>query len=265
VVYQSPLALSSMLHENRQRAESFGADAERYDRVRPSYPQALVDELLSDGAPIHVLDVGCGTGIASRLFQARGCAVLGVEPDRRMARLARDRGVTVEVASFEGWDACERRFDLLICGQAWHWIDPDLGALKAADVLGPGGRVGLFWNFGRLPPDVRSALAATYGRLEPELERYSVLLGNADGRLEVAREALGGTGRFTPPALLTWEWTRRYTTGQWLESLLTHSDHQTLLTPRRDALLSAVGNVIDQLGGAFEITYETHLVTARAR
>ena len=253
-----------MLHENRQRAESFGADAERYDRARPSYPEALVDELLSDGA-VRVLDVGCGTGIAGRLFQARGCEVLGIEPDQRMAQLARRRGLTVEVAPFEGWHPRERRFDLLACGQAWHWIDPARGAVKAADVLDPGGRVGLFWNFGRLPPEVRSALAATYGRLEPELERYSVLLGNSDGRLEVAREALLGTARFTPPALLTWEWTRRYTTEQWLESLLTHSDHQGLPATRRDALLSAVGAAVEQLGGAFEITYETHLVTARAR
>jgi SAM-dependent methyltransferase len=252
-----------MLHENRQRAESFGADAERYDRARPSYPKALVDELLSDDA-MRVLDVGCGTGIAGRLFQARGCEVLGIEPDERMAQLAERRGLTVEVAPFEGWDSRERRFDLLTCGQAWHWIDPGLGALKAADVLSPRGRVGLFWNFGRFPSEVRSALAATYGRLERELERYSVLLGNADRRLEVAREALLGTGRFTPPTLLTWEWTRRYTTEQWLESLLTHSDHQTLPTPRRDALLGAVGAAIDELGGAFEITYETHLVTARA-
>jgi len=253
-----------MLHENRQRAESFGADAERYDRARPSYPEALVDELLSEGAA-GVLDVGCGTGIVSRLFQGRGCQVLGIEPDQRMARLARRRGVTVEVASFERWDARERRFDLLTCGQAWHWVDPDVGAVKAADVLHPGGRLGLFWNFGRFPPDVWEALAVTYGRLEPELERYSVLLGNADGRLDATSEVLGRTGRFAPPELRTWIWTRRYTADQWLESLLTHSDHQTLPAPRRDALIGAVGEAIDWLGGAFEMTYETHLVTTRAR
>jgi SAM-dependent methyltransferase len=253
-----------MLYENRQRAESFGADADRYDRARPSYPKALVDELLSDGAAC-VLDVGCGTGIASRLFQARGCHALGIEPDRRMARLARRRGVTVELATFESWDARERRFDLLTCGQAWHWVNPDVGASKAADVLNPGGRVGLFWNFGRFPPDVHEALAVTYGRLEPELERYSVLLGNADRRLDATSEAMVRTGRFESPDLFKWSWTRRYTAEQWLESLLTHSDHQTLPAPRRDALIGAVGAAIDRLGGAFEMTYESHLVTARTR
>lgn len=251
-----------MLHTNRNRAESFGADAERYDRARPSYPSALVDELLSGGA-VRVLDVGCGTGIASRLFMARGCQVVGIEPDQRMARLARGRGVTVELATFEAWDAHGRRFELLTCGQAWHWVDPQIGARKAADVLDHGGRLGLFWNFGRFPADVQEALAVTYGRFEPELERYSVLLGNTDGRLDATSAAIDRTGRFEPAELLRWSWTRRYSVEQWLESLLTHSDHQALPAARRDVLIAAVSDVINRLGGAFEMTYETHLVTAR--
>jgi SAM-dependent methyltransferase len=253
-----------MLHRDRQRAESFGADAERYDRARPSYPEALVEKLLNSSVT-SVLDVGCGTGIAGLLFQARGCQVLGIEPDERMARLARQRGLTVEVVSFEGWQARERRFDLLVCGQAWHWIDPQVGVTKLVTVLRPGGRLGLFWNFGCFSSDVRDALGAIYRRLEPQLERYSILLGNADSRTEATSAALERTGRFTAPELDTWSFTRPYTTAQWLENLLTHSDHQTLPAARRDALLGAVGQVIDQLGGELTMTYETHLVTSRLR
>ena len=58
-------------HEDRERAESFGAVAELYDRARPSYPEALIDALLAGGAE-RVLDVGCGTGIAGALLAARG-------------------------------------------------------------------------------------------------------------------------------------------------------------------------------------------------
>ena len=94
----------SEAHQHRQVAESFGSDAERYDRTRPSYPGALVERIVASSPGREVLDVGCGTGIAARQFQAAGCRVLGVDPDARMAGLARQGGLEAEVATFEAWD-----------------------------------------------------------------------------------------------------------------------------------------------------------------
>src|SRR5258708_16201220 len=67
-------------HQHRQVAESFGSDAERYDRARPNYPGALVERIVAASPGLDVLDVGCGTGIAARQFQAAGRRVLGVDP-----------------------------------------------------------------------------------------------------------------------------------------------------------------------------------------
>jgi SAM-dependent methyltransferase len=254
--------MPGMLYEDRERAESFGSDADRYDRIRPSYPAALVADLLADTSG-DVLDVGCGTGIAGALFAAAGRTVLGVEPDARMARLARDRGLTVEVASFERWEPGERRFGLLVSGQAWHWVDPVAGAAKAAGALSEGGRVGLFWNSVRLAPDVRETLAEAYRAHEPQLERTTHMLGNADERLELTRAGLLAAGRFAPPELRSWSWTRPATAAAWREQLETHSDHRQLPAARREALLAAVGEAIERRGGAIEIGYETQLVTAR--
>src|SRR6516165_6334275 len=114
-------------HQHRQVAESFGSDAERYDRARPGYPGALVERIVAASPGRDVLDVGCGTGICARLFQAAGCRVLGVDPDPRMAELARQGGTEAEVAKFEDWDPAGRTFDAVIAGQAWHWVDPDAG------------------------------------------------------------------------------------------------------------------------------------------
>src|SRR5215208_5765843 len=98
--------------EVERRSTVFGADAEQYDRARPAYPEALFDLLVS-ATTVDVLDVGCGTGIASRQVARRGCTVVGVEPDARMAAVARRRGTTVDVAPFEAWDAAGRQFDLV--------------------------------------------------------------------------------------------------------------------------------------------------------
>lgn len=111
-------------HRHRDIAEAFGADAQRYDRARPSYPQAMVDALHAKLAGRSLLDVGIGTGISALPFLAAGCTVLGVEPDARMARIARERGFQVETGKFEDWDPAGRLFDAVISGQAWHWVDP---------------------------------------------------------------------------------------------------------------------------------------------
>ena len=90
----------------------FDQEAERYDRSRPSYPDALIDELLDpEPAGLDVLDVGCGTGIASRQMAERGAKVLGVEVAPRMAEIARSHGIDVENGAFEEWDAAGRTFE----------------------------------------------------------------------------------------------------------------------------------------------------------
>jgi predicted RNA methylase len=61
----------------------------------------LVQRVVTAAPGRDVVDVGCGTGIAARQFQAAGCRVLGVEPDGRIADFARQSGVEVEVATFE--------------------------------------------------------------------------------------------------------------------------------------------------------------------
>jgi SAM-dependent methyltransferase len=250
-----------MLFDDRSRAESFGAKADLYDKVRPSYPPALVDDLLGDGA-VDVLDVGCGTGIAGALLAARGCSVLGVEIDDRMAELARAKGLAVQVASFERWDDGGRRFDLVISGQAWHWIEPGVGAEKAARLLRPGGRIGLFWNLGDPTSAMRERLTPIYARLEPELETYSLVLGNRSGRDREAVSGLEACARFGQVTVRRFPWSHRYDTAGWLAFLQTHSDHHALPPDRRERLLSAVGAAIDELGGFFDVDYEAVLVSA---
>jgi SAM-dependent methyltransferase len=149
------------LHLDRRRAESFGAVAAQYDRHRPGFPDALLDELAALGGN-DALDVGCGTGRVARSLGERGLSVLGVEIDPRMAAVARAHGVRVEVAPFEGWDDAGRRFDLLASGDTWHWIDPKRGAAKAALVLRPAGACVRFWNLQLLDEPVMDALDIVY-------------------------------------------------------------------------------------------------------
>jgi SAM-dependent methyltransferase len=253
--------MERVLFEDRSRAESFGAVAEQYDRARPSYPPALVDALLAGGVR-SVLDVGCGTGIAGALLAARGCEVLGVDVDERMADVARAKGLQVEVARFETWDPRGREFDLVTSAQAWHWIDPRAGAARAAEALRAGGRIGVCWNFGDPPPHVRERLSPIYTRLGPGVENYSVLFGNRDARVQDTLAGMADSGAYGPAQTTRFEWSQSYDTAGWLSQLITHSDHRALPPAQRRRLLEAVGETIDAVGGSFEMRYEAVLALA---
>ena len=256
--------MGSMLHANRMRAESFGAIAGLYDLARPSYPGELVAALLEGGAR-SVLDVGCGTGIAATLFAASGSEVLGVEIDERMAAVATAKGVEVEVAQFERWDDRGRRFDLVISAQAWHWVAPRAGAAHAGRVLAAGGTFGAFWNLARPPREVCEALAPVYARLAPEIESYAPASVKDRGRAADTALGLAACGAFEPAAESWFAWARSYDSAAWVDLVSTHSDHQTLPPDRRERLLAAVGDAIQAVGGAFEMRYETVLVSAQLR
>jgi SAM-dependent methyltransferase len=251
------------LHENRERAASFGSSAELYDRTRPRYPEELYAYLLAD-APRTALDVGCGTGIAARRLQRLGLEVLGVELDERMAAVARESGVPVEVATFEGWDRQGRTFDLLTAGQAWHWIDPQAGAARAAEAVRPGGRIAVFWNLAQPPADLASRIDPVYARLAPELQPYSVVLGQGGGpaRLRSAHDALTADGSWQDLEQLDFGQEIAYSRDGWLDYLRTHSDHSTLPAERLQPLLDAVGQAIDGMGGRFVMPFRTAMVTA---
>lgn len=264
--------MTPALHEDRRRAGSFGDDAERYDRSRPSYPAPLVDDLL-DGTgpgPARVLDVGCGTGIVARLFAARGCAVTGVEADARMAEVARRRGIAVEVTPFERWERRDRTFDLLVSGQAWHWIDPEVGVTRAAECLRPGGRFAAFWNVVRHRPATLELFTRAYRDTAPELLGASVALGGPrqpeerQGR-DPGAVLLERAGAFDEGTVWRYQWERVYSPEEWIDYLASVSDHHVLPGEQLAALLDSVRAELERAGGPVVVDYETRALTARRR
>ncbi len=248
-------------------AESFGTDAERYDRARPRYPDALVRRITAASPGPDILDVGCGTGIAARQFLAAGCRVLGVEPDARMAAVARQLGVPVEEARFETWDPAGRDFDAVVAGQAWHWIDPVVGAARAAPALRPGGLLAAFWNVFELPPEVLAAVDEVCVRVLPDspfrfradpgaaLDAYDSLLARAAEGIRAA-DGLGEPEQWRHD----WEWT--YTRDAWLDQMPTQGAFTRLPAEHLAEVLDVAGAAIDALGGSFAMRYTTVALTA---
>jgi ubiquinone/menaquinone biosynthesis C-methylase UbiE len=138
--------------------ERFSDRADAYVRGRPSYPQAIVEQLQKVGALKRgqtVVDVGVGTGLSAEPFLRSGYVVIGVEPnepmrivgDQQLREYVNNDGTYRSVAgTAEATTLPDDSADLLIAGQAFHWFDVPRAAIEARRILRPGGWGALIWN-----------------------------------------------------------------------------------------------------------------------
>jgi len=130
-------------------AKSFDRAATEYERTRPDYPAAVLDELPLT-AEATVLDVGAGTGKLTRVLAARYAHVIAVEPLDGMRTIleqvvpaAESRSGSAEALPLE-----DASVDGAFAAQAFHWFANDQAVAELARVLRPGGVLALVWNDG---------------------------------------------------------------------------------------------------------------------
>jgi SAM-dependent methyltransferase len=253
-------------HLQRHIAEGFGADADRYDRARPAYPADLVDRVIAASPGRDVLDVGCGTGISARQFQAAGCRVLGIDPDPRMADLARQGGTETEIATFEDWNPAGRTFDVVIAGMAWHWVDPAAGAAKAAAVLRPGGLLAVFWYAFDPPEDLDQAFAEVYRQVLPDSPSDGSgarpAIDTCRARYAMVADTIRQTGAFGEPQEWLFYWEQPYTREKWLDQVPTSLGFTSHPEAIQQELLDGLGAAVDAAGSTFTMSYTAIAATA---
>jgi SAM-dependent methyltransferase len=129
----------------------FDPVAQRYDASRPGYPDALFAAIESRARPLAgatVVEVGAGTGKATRELIGRGARVLPVDIGAGMLAQLRSRlpGVPAVVGDGIALPVQDGAADLVACAQAFHWLPLDRSLPEAVRVLRPGGAIALWWN-----------------------------------------------------------------------------------------------------------------------
>lgn len=120
--------------------------ADTYDGNRPAPPAALLDVLTMlarTERPAVVVDLGCGTGLSTRVWADRAQEVIGVEPNpaMRIAAEARTQEWTVRyVEAFASETGLpDGGADIVTCSQSFHWMEREPVLAEAARILQPGG------------------------------------------------------------------------------------------------------------------------------
>src|SRR3954462_8014786 len=164
----------------RSYATVFNEIAGEYDRHRPAYPDALIDQAcklagIGPGAP--GLAIGCGTGQLTRSLLARGLRVTAVEPGNQLIARARDQlqdhgDVQFVNARLEDVSLPPPHYGAVFCASAIHWVDPEVSWHKAAGALVDSGTLALVSYFGSEEPHSaqdQQALRAAMAEIAPEL------------------------------------------------------------------------------------------------
>lgn len=247
------------------RARSFGAVAREYDRARPSYPAALVDDVVALLPGRDVVEVGAGTGKATVLFGVRALAMTCVEPDLQMAAVLAENtrllpDVKVTVSAFEDFQPTQL-YDGLLAAQSWHWTSREHRWAKAASMLRAGGLIALFWN------RTQSHLTPLAPAIADIHRRYGINVSNelSTDRTPPAwpRDEMEKQPTFSDVEVRTYESLHSYSTAAWLAYQESTSNLLILEPAQREAILADTARVIDDAGGMLEVHRRCDLYLAR--
>jgi Trans-aconitate methyltransferase len=242
---------------------------ELYDRNRPSYPDALFDDLVSLSGILpegRILEIGCGTGQATIPLAQRGFSVICLEPGPSMARfaqakLARFPRVQVLQTTFEEWPVERGAFGLVFSAQAFGWVEADVRFTKAALALDASGSLAVVGNaVVRERSNLREAIDAVYARHAPSLAGLAAMRWySEEGPIP---ELFSASGCFGPVTWRRYPWFQVYSRSEYCDLLRTHSDHRMLPADRLECLLKALSDLIEAHGSGIEVAYDAHLYLA---
>jgi SAM-dependent methyltransferase len=242
------------LSDSIELRHTFDQTAETYEEARPDYPVGLFQDLIDItkiGTESSLLEIGCGSGKATRPLAERGFKVVCVELGPRLAQVARQRldqfaGVEVITSSFEDWDSGGETFDLIYAATAWHWIDREVRYQKAATLLKPGSHLA-FWSATHAFPkgfdpffteiqEVYDAIGESHDEPWPPPHPENV----PDEAAEIE-----SSGYFEVVGTRRYLWAHRYTAAEYLALLDTFSGHRAMEADKRNFLYREIRSRIE--------------------
>ncbi len=234
---------------------TFDQVAELYDRARPDCPEHVFDDLFALAGlepDASVLELGCGTGHATRHLARRGCRVVCIELGANLAAVARRNlepfpRVEVVAAAFESWEPRESRFDMVFAANSWHWLDKAVRDQKTARVLNPAGVLAILDAGVHACPD-------GFDPFFTEIQRCCEAIG--EPRLEWPpprpeqmpdrREEIERSGLFEVVGVKRSMWSVDYSADTYIDVLNTYSGHIAWEQWKRDKLYAEVRRLIGQ-------------------
>ncbi len=190
-----------------ERKNWYGSVADAYNRVRPRYPQTVIEraiQLAQLSPKAKILELGCGPAIATVPLAQLGFSLLSLEPNREASELAKLNcaeypNVEIQNLAFEEWELKRDYFDAVLAATSWHWIDPAIAYVKSAAALKTQGSLILLWNTPpQLDQETYQLVDEIYEVLAPSIPLYARHEGRANHQADFMKfsEMISDSGYF---------------------------------------------------------------------
>ena len=252
---------------SRNQSEVFDLASDYYDKFRPSYPQELINCIISEtgiGSNSRILEIGAGSGKATELFVSKGFNMYCIEPGENLAAVALKRFAPTGLVDYctcriEDWEEKKEHFDLAISAQAFHWVPKPIGFLKCASALKFKGFIGLFWN-----------LYLTYDEpIDVELCETGMFLlqseASCEERINSHIEEIKSSGCFNEAMVYKFPWSQKYTADEYIGFMKTGNSYLSASEDDRQAAEAKVREILNRYGGFIVRQYLCVLFLAQKR
>ena len=241
-----------MKANNKTLRMTFNEEARLYDEIRPGYPESLIEDVIKfseipEGGDI--LEIGCGTGQATRPFAERGYSMLCLDIGKDLVAIAANNfrnfhNVTFIVKSFEDWEPKGQTFDMIIAATSFRWIDPAIRYVKAASVLKPSGTLAVFSNkhIGK-NEGFFAEVQTIYQKCAPSIFQPALDKGVKKKNRAISMEE---TSLFEMLVRKRYPWSTEYTAEEYIKLLNTYSNHRNLSSVERQELFTGIKKLIKQ-------------------
>lgn len=251
-------------------AETFNEDAANYDKWRPTYCQQLFGDIIEyanlKNGQIAV-EIGIGTGQATRPFLELGCSVKAIELGKNLAAYSRNKfrdncNLNIVNCSFEDYMCLDASVDIVYSATAFHWIPEAIGYSKIHRMLKDGGALALFWN----RPSPEEPGGALDLRIQKIYKKYMPPgIKQSENDTERYRRIAGAIGKygFRDIEVKLYHGTRSFSADDYVGLLRTYSDHIALNPDSKLVFEAAIKHAVRQSGDIIHLHDTMDLFLAR--
>ena len=244
-----------------------------YEIARPGYPIELFNDIMDFSIikrDAKILEIGSGPGQATDYFVKNQYSITGLEIEEKQVQYLLKKysgyhNFNSICSSFEEYDGLKETYDLIFSATAFHWIRPEVGYLKAYNLLKKGGVIAVFWHMSSIiepKAEMLIEIRNIYRKLAPEFDDY-LSLEEAEDLHNLRLSEIQTYNLFDRPVFKIYRWNDEYTAERYLKLINSFSNFHDLDNDKKKNILDTVADYINSKNGKVVVPQEVILYMAK--